>query len=189
MLERGRTAQWLNSKALYSRWPEVRYRSITWIFCQRLFISWNFCPLKWTDLEMETEAKSVNCIFVTIGRWCLVIWLPFSDSLNLKRSGGAPSRQAKWANPGNGSTACCAAVHTIVSQALTSLLAVGLFFFVPCLPASLLLVLIRQISLNTYTSCTRLHPNCAVDVSCCLDHLTLPGSHKVKYQPQKWCCT
>lgn len=62
------------------------------------------------------------------------------------------------------------------------------FFCVPLLPALLLPVPICQIGLNTYTRCTRPRPSCAVDVSYGLDHLTLPDSHKVRYQPQKWCC-
>lgn len=54
---------------------------------------------------------------------------PFSASKTFRRSEGFLLRQAKWASLGNGSTSFWATVHAIVSQALTSLLAMGLFSF------------------------------------------------------------
>lgn len=82
---------------------------------------------------------------------------------SLRRSGGVPRRRAARAHAGNGSAACGAPVCWL-SQALTGLLAEGLLLLLPCLPASWLLVPICQISLNTCTSCTQLHPNWAADV-------------------------
>lgn len=104
-------------------------------------------------------------------------------TLNWRRWGpveaGGPSDCRKWQRCWR--SCCCSPA----SQALTGLLAAGLIPALPRLPASLLLVPIRQISLNTCTSCTQLHPNCAADVSRCLDHLTPPDSRKVKCRPQK----
>lgn len=77
----------------------------------------------------------------------------------LEEIGRGPVEAGGRAHAGNGSAACGAPVCSRGSQALTGLLAAGLLLLLPCLPASWLLVPICQISLNTCTSCTQLHPD------------------------------
>lgn len=183
-----RTTQWLNFIFTLT-WGQISVKHVD--FLQLPLAAWNPDPppLYNEQVEKEIGAKAnqylLFCHFM--GHWCLVVWHHFRLWTWRDREGSRRGRRSEQ-------TQEMVALRVVLLSAqlyhrLWQAFWLQDSFFIPCLPASLLLVPICQIGLNTYTSCTRLHPNCAVDVSYCLDHLTLPDSHKVKYQPQIWCCT
>lgn len=108
---------------------------------------------------------------------------PFSASQTFERSKRFLLRQAKWASRGNGSTSFSATVHAIVSQALTSLLAMGLFSFCSFPPCSVAHGdnLSNQSQPGAWKMPSGpLHPHQSCQVLLGPDHLTLPDFHKVE---------